>query len=125
MLLRIVSQGFTTIFDHERFEAYQLAIAYWGRALEIIRAIPPGSSSVKDQLVRAASSIALYIAEGSGRTKIDDRKRYYSIARGSAMECAAISDLLVHLEPKLKEQTDSAKNILHSIVCILSKVILK
>lgn len=113
------------MFDHEKFDAYQLAISHWGTTLELLRVVPPGCSSVKDQLMRAASSIPLNIAEGSGRTKTDDRKRYYAIARGSAMECAAIADLLAHLDPSLQNKTDSAKKILHSIVCILSKVILK
>ena len=45
------------------------------------------------------SSIPLNISEGCGRPKIEDRKRFYSIARGSAMECAAISDLLLRMQP--------------------------
>ena len=70
-------------------------------------------------------SIALNIAEGSGRATTEDRKRFYSIARGSAMECAAISDLVAHLEPGLCEDAARAKEILHSIVSILSAVVLK
>ena len=34
------------------------------------------------------------IAEGAGRRSAADKARFYSIARGSATECAAIMDLL-------------------------------
>ena len=113
------------MFDHEKFEAYHLSITYWELALTLLDEIPAGNSMLKDQLRRAASSISLNIAEGSGRNKIGDRKRFYSIARGSAMECAAISDLILRIDPNSKLEIAKSKEILHSIVCILSKVILK
>ena len=113
------------MFNHEKFEAYNLAIKYWGIALHILDQIPPGNSVIRDQLKRAASSIPLNIAEGSGRTKTEDRKRFYSIARGSTLECAAILDLVVLLEPQLENKTTHSKEILHSIASILSAIILK
>ena len=113
------------MFDHEKFEAYQLAVAYWKLVIDILEKIPSGNSAVKEQLRRAASSIALNIAEGSGRCKTLDRKKYYTIARGSAMECAAISDLVISLEPRLEYDFGESKKVLHSIVSILSKIILK
>jgi four helix bundle protein len=113
------------MFDHEKFEAYQLAISYWDSALQLLEKIPSGNSTIRDQLKRASSSIALNIAEGSGRKTMDDRNRVYTIARGSAMECAAISDLMLRLKPEMKDQLEHSKRTLHSIVCILSKIILK
>ena len=113
------------MFDHEKFEAYQLAITYWESAIGLLKKIPAGNSAIRDQLKRASSSIALNIAEGCGRTKIEDRKRFYSIARGSAMECAAICDLLSRVEPELLGQTSKSKETLYSIVRILSVIILK
>ena len=113
------------MFDHEKFEAYQLSIVYWESALHLLTQIPPGNSTIKDQLKRASSSISLNIAEGSGRSKTEDRKRFYAIARGSAMECAAISDLIIRLEPELKHEIFESKKVLYSIVCILSTVIFK
>ena len=41
-----------------------------------------------------ASLIVLNIAEGCGRRSPADKGRFYSMARGSATECAAILDLL-------------------------------
>ena len=113
------------MFDYEKFEAYQLAIAYWESALRLWNKIPSRNSGIRDQFKRASSSISLNIAEGSGRHKIEDRKRFYTIARGSAMECAAISDLIVRIEPGLSDEILKSKKTLHSIVSILSKIILK
>ena len=39
--------------------------------------------------------IPLNIAEGNGKTTEADRRRYFEIARGSALECAAIQDVSV------------------------------
>jgi four helix bundle protein len=113
------------MFDHEKFEGYRLSITYWEVILELLEKIPPGNFLVKDQVKRAASSIALNIADGCGRSKVEDRKRFYAIARGSAMECAAASDLLVRMQPHLSAEILESKKILHSIVCILSTIILK
>jgi four helix bundle protein len=113
------------MFDHEKFEAYQLSIRYWESILAILDHISFGSGIIKDQLRRAASSISLNIAEGCGRVKIDDRKRFYVIARGSALECAAISDLLIRSQPELIAALFETKQILRSIVNILSSIVLK
>ena len=45
--------------------------------------------------MRASQSIPLNIAEGNGKTAEADRRKYFEIARGSALECAAIQDVLV------------------------------
>jgi four helix bundle protein len=52
------------------------------------------SATLRNQLERASVSIVLNIAEGAGRRSPQDKARSYSIARGSATECAAILDLL-------------------------------
>ena len=41
------------------------------------------------------------------------------------MKCAAISDLVAQLDPDLVNEMIESKKTLHSIVCILLKVILK
>jgi four helix bundle protein len=51
-----------------------------------------------DQLKRAAFSIMLNIAEGSGRFTKPDKRNFYIISRGSAFECVAIFDFLYDQE---------------------------
>ena len=41
--------------------------------------------NLKDQLTRAATSIMLNIAEGTGRWGPKDKRKFFSIARGSAL----------------------------------------
>ena len=113
------------MFSHEKFEAYQLSLEYWESALKLLNEIPSGNSVIRDQLERAASSIALNLAEGCGRVSTDDRKKFYTIARGSAMECAALADLITRLEPMLSDKAALSKKKLLSIVRILSTIILK
>jgi len=45
---------------------------------------------LKDQLLRASSSIALNLAEGSGKPTPKDQRKFYAIANGSYKECEAI-----------------------------------
>jgi len=47
---------------------------------------------------------------------------YYGIARGSAVECAAICDVLVLIELRLKQSATSAKQLLEQITRILTTI---
>ena len=48
------------------------------------------SARLKDQLNRAASSIALNLAEGRAKASLTDQLRFFNIAMGSLRECQAI-----------------------------------
>ena len=48
------------------------------------------TGNLKDQLLRAASSIALNLAEGNAKPSIKEKKRFYQIAYASLRECQAI-----------------------------------
>ena len=95
------------MFGHERFEAYRISIEFLKLALSLSESIPSGYAiaMVNDQLKRAALSIPLNIAEGSGKASTQDRTKYYVIARGSAMECAAICDVLNLIDHKYTERS--------------------
>jgi four helix bundle protein len=49
---------------------------------------------LRNQLVRAASSIVLNLAEGSSKPQPRERARFYRIALGSLRECQAVLDLV-------------------------------
>ena len=76
---------------HERLDCYQLALelAHWAASITI----PTQRKHLRNQLVRAADSIVLNIAEGTGHDG-DARRNHYRIALGSACEVGAIVDLL-------------------------------
>ena len=75
-------------FPHERLDCYRLAreVAQW----VVTAKFPPRSGDLHDQAVRAATSVALNIAEAASREGAAS-KQHFRIARGSAGEaCAAL-----------------------------------
>ena len=81
-------------FDHEKLKVYQSAIKFVAWADNILSDIPK-SQAVHNQLERSSTSIPLNIAEGNGKYTSADRCRFFDIARGSALECAACLDVAV------------------------------
>jgi four helix bundle protein len=80
-------------FEHERLDVYRAAIEFLVAADEVATHLPKGRAYLVDQLRRAATSIALNIAEGAGEFSPGDKARFYRMARRSATECAAILDV--------------------------------
>ena len=80
-------------FDFEKLDVYQVALDFVGSADDVAQKLPRGRRYLKDQLLRAANSIAANIAEGVGEYSPAEKARFYRIARRSAVECA--SHLLV------------------------------
>ena len=113
------------MLGHEKFEAYQIAVQFLTIALKLIENLPRGNAGLKDQFKRAAISVSLNIAEGSGKIQERDRRHFYAIARGSAMECAAICDVIVLLDKRFGEDVTKAKSHLKSIIAILSTICLR
>jgi four helix bundle protein len=112
------------MFDHEKLDAYRVAIdfiAWLGSILdEMPRARRP---NVLKHLDEASTSVALNIAEGNGKRSVADRVRYLEIARGSALECAACLDVLVVrklLEPAVARR---GKETLVRVVSMITKLI--
>jgi four helix bundle protein len=81
-------------FDHEKLDVYRESIAFCAWVGDFL-ASTPGKAAAKDQLDRASTSVPLNIAEGSAKFSSADRARFFEIARGSAVECAACLDVLV------------------------------
>jgi four helix bundle protein len=82
------------VFDFEKLEVYQIVKAQNLKALAEISQSTLIDLYIKDQWKRASLSILLNLAEGTGRMSVQDKKHYYTMARGSVFECAAILDLL-------------------------------
>src|SRR5688500_16772936 len=75
--------------DAHKLAVYHIAVAFQAAAMALL---PKGHAVLRDQLERASLSIVLNIAEGAGRRSRRDKSRFYTIARGSGMESAALID---------------------------------
>ena len=80
-----------TLLDHERLDVFHVALEFAAMVPALTKAARP---ALRDQLERASSSIALTLAEGCARRTLRDRHHFFSMAQGSAMECAAAIDIL-------------------------------
>ncbi len=109
-------------FGHEQLDVYQLSIRYVSWAYEIASGLKGIDRHARDQLLRASQSIPLNIAEGNGKGTNADRRRYFEIARGSALECAAIQDCLKACRALSVEQNHQGKAMLTRIVSMLTKL---
>jgi four helix bundle protein len=110
------------MMSYEKLDVYKCAIQNLVNLNDIVNNLPKGQARLADQLKRAATSIPLNIAEGSGkRTKVDCDRYFYN-ARGSAMECAAVLDVCVAINLITKENQIKNKELLHRIVAMLTKM---
>ena len=109
-------------FDHENLDVYQASIEFVSWADELLEQLPK-SLAVTNQLDRASTSIPLNLAEGNGKFTDKDRCRFFDIARGSALECAACLDVLT--AKKRISCADEGKAQLVRIVSMLVGLIRK
>src|SRR3989337_3675928 len=91
--------------DHEKLDVYHVAVEFVIVADGIVDHLPRGRGYLSDQLQHAALSISLNIAEGAGEYSIDEKARFYRMAKRSATEWAGILDVCQRLQ--LLEQNSS------------------
>ena len=92
-----------------RLRSYHLAVQFYREALA-----QSAPRHLRDQLMRAASSVALNLSEGSAKRSPADRRRFYEIALGSVRECEAIVELLE--AECLKEPVDKLARHVYKLV---------
>ena len=109
-------------FDHERLDVYREAIAFVAWLSDILEGAAR-IGEVKDQLDRASTSIPLNIAEGNGKYAPKDRCRFFDIAHGSTLECAAGLDVLVAKKKLSLDHVRPGKERLQKIVRMLMGLI--
>ncbi len=85
----------------KNFRTLQLAVAFYHSVVGL--KLP---HHLKDQLLRASSSVALNLAEGRGKPTTRDQLKYFHIAMGSLRESQAVLLLTTDVEPSLKSQAD-------------------
>jgi len=110
-------------FGFSRLIVYQKAKAFYLNIKSIINNLDL-SRIYRDQLIRAALSIPLNIAESSGRSSPKDRRRFLVMARGSLFECIALIDVLLsekQITLELAERIISESNEISKILFVMAE----
>ncbi len=105
-------------FDHEKLRVYQRSIDFVVWSNDLLETIPK-TLAISKQLDRASTSIPLNLAEGNGKFTGSDRCRYFDIARGSALECAAALDVIVGKKQASLDRVAEGREILIDIISLL------
>ena len=101
------------LFEFEKLRVYQKALEFVDMVYQLTITFPKVERfGLIDQFRRAAVSIVLNIAEGSGGTKTEF-KHFLKIARRSVRECVAVIDIsfrqeYMTLETKQKLRSECA-----------------
>ena len=106
------------MFHFQTLDVYKCGVSFLPLAYSLAKL---GDAELGSQLRRAALSINLNIAEGTGRFGKDERK-FLITARGSALECAAALDALAVIGLADTRITDGHA-LLVRIVSMLTKMI--
>ena len=80
---------------------------------------------MSDQLQRAALSISLNIAEGAGEYAVDEKARFYRMAKRSATECAGVLDVCQRLRLIDENRYIRGRELLIGIVSMLIRMVQK
>jgi four helix bundle protein len=107
-----------TYFDHEKLDVYQESIVFCSWVGDLLSEIT-SKAAATDLLDRASTSLPLNIAEGNGKFSDKDRSRFFEMARGSALECAACLDVRLVRKLANQDQVILAKERLARIVQML------
>lgn len=110
------------MLDYEKLDVYTCAIEHLAFVFETIPRLPRGFSALSDQWRRAATSIPMNIAEAVGKPSRADRANRFAIARGEAMECGAILDVVRLLDVVPTKDVECAKTLVVRLVEMLSKL---
>ena len=83
----------------KNFRTYNLALELYKACRKI-----NSRREINDQLWRASLSVCLNLAEGSGKSSLKDRARFYEISLGSLRETQCILQILE--KPELEALAD-------------------
>ena len=111
----------TRYFDHERLDAFHVALDALVLGDAIGRALPRGYGNLSDQLRRALSGAYLQTSEGAARSGADRTNRF-RVARAEAGEAAAALTGLVRLGVVDAAKAEPVMQLLRRLAAMLGKL---
>ena len=100
----------------KNFRTYEMAVEFHKEAEKT-----PVPSYLRDQWLRASSSIVLNLGEGYGKFSRKDKARIYQIAFGSLRECQSILDLNERAGGKVISMADALAASLYRLIQAMQK----
>jgi four helix bundle protein len=110
------------MFDHEKLDVYRVSLEFVAWVYVRVDKLKGNWRIARDELIRASQSIPRNIAEGNGKHSQPDRNRFLEIARGSALECAAVLDELFIMKAMDQAEINEGKGLLERIVSMLTRM---
>jgi len=114
-----VSPQAPVLLDAEKLDVYRVALEAQAQAAALV---PEDRRVIRDQLERASLSVVLNVSEGAGRRSRKDKRRHYAIARGSAMESAAIVDVIARRKLADATACSNVRGLYVRVVQMLTKL---
>ena len=110
--------------NHQKLTVYSVSKSFVQECYKLTKSLPVDEKfGMISQIKRDALSVHLNIAEGASRKSVQERKRYFEIARGSLIEIDAALDVaneldyLINLEiQKLGESLISCFKMLTGLI---------
>ncbi len=110
-------------FMFEKLEVYKKSVDFADEIIALALDFSRGYYFLADQLNRAALSIATNLAEGNGRFTKNDRKNFFTIARGSVQECVPLIELARRRGLMQETTYKNLRNQLETIAKMISGLI--
>ena len=79
--------------------------------------------NLRDQLLRASSSIALNLSEGNAKASVKEKKRFYQTAYASQKECQTIFKLIRLKDERLDLLADHLGACLYKLLTSKIKIL--
>jgi len=110
--------------SHKKIEVYQLSLKLVKEIYTITNLFTLEEKFVlSSRLKRAVISVSSNIAEGAARISNLEKKRFFEIARSSAVEIDTQLEIAIMLNYISNKETENANLLIESIFKILSKLI--
>ena len=105
---------------YDETEIYKKAMLLVEVTKKVVIDLPRGYSFLGDQIRRATCSIALNYAEGTGKGTVNNRKRFFLSARGSANEVATALEVGMRFGVIAPELQNKGKDLYNQLSAMLS-----
>ena len=110
---------------HKNLDAYKISGDFVVEIYRLSRLLPNEEKfNMVQQIRRAGLSVKLNLAEGCSRKSLIERKRFFEIARGSAIEIDATLETALELKYFKNEDLITVGKLINRLFAMLTNLIL-